>query len=301
MTTFTTSQINEKARELVEQHVLANVSYLIGTLTKVAANCYTNRDIDLDEDELMNLCVREDYETPAKYFIQNEADLGELEAIADNNGDWNELLLECGVPASAAEKSDMICMDCHIHLQIPEGNEGVSDKRYKELDHYTNAFMEQPKEYMGRPDLDEEFHRPLWGCDCCGSDLAGSYFAYTNMEDFTDDLAERIKSMSALGKEPDEVEKLIRQKVEALVTDESDMSWRDICEWYGLEPDRIEAYEHWICTPWMFERLAEQGQIVGDVCGLKIWGRTCSGQAIWMDWNILDLAREMLELSQPKD
>lgn len=46
----------------------------------------------------------------------------------------------------------------------------------------------------------------------------------------------------------------------------------------------IEIYEYWAVTPWLAEKLANQGERVDqDFYGLCIWGRTCTGQAIYMD------------------
>lgn len=50
-----------------------------------------------------------------------------------------------------------------------------------------------------------------------------------------------------------------------------------------FEDEDLEAYEHWLVTGWLAEKLEERGEIVGEFLGLTIWGRTCTGQAIYMD------------------
>jgi hypothetical protein len=284
---ITDKEIHEAASSIVKNEVYYCVSSLISDLVKIASNCDLHGlHVDLDYDELLNLSISENWSEPASWFIMHDADMDELEAIADNNGYWDEVLLGCGVPETAAQKSDMICLDCHTHLQIPEGDETLSDKRRAELDNFTNEFMKEPKEYMARLDLDEEFYRPMHGCDCCGSTLAGSYFAYTNMEDYSDDLNDRIASME----DPEAAKRAIRKAVDDLVTD--DDSYRKICEDNGIDPEYREVYEHWIVSNWLAARLEEKGEITGEVSGLTIWGRCTTGQSISMDWVIEQIAKE---------
>ena len=59
-------------------------------------------------------------------------------------------------------------------------------------------------------------------------------------------------------------------------------------EW-GLDIDPVEAYEHWIVDRWFGEQLSKRGEMVEDVLGLCIWGRTTTGQAIAMDRVICDI------------
>ncbi len=50
-----------------------------------------------------------------------------------------------------------------------------------------------------------------------------------------------------------------------------------------------EALEHWCVSSWLGERLKEEGEMVIDFLGLTIWGRTTSGQAIFLDSVIEDI------------
>ena len=43
-----------------------------------------------------------------------------------------------------------------------------------------------------------------------------------------------------------------------------------------------EVLEWWLVTPWLAERLKEQGEIIIDELGCRWWGRLTSGQAIYM-------------------
>ena len=72
-------------------------------------------------------------------------------------------------------------------------------------------------------------------------------------------------------------------------------NWQPSCEEHGWEPNQVEAYEHWIISDWLARKLEEKGQMVAEIFGLTIWGRTCSGQSITMDSVIQEIHRELGE------
>lgn len=65
--------------------------------------------------------------------------------------------------------------------------------------------------------------------------------------------------------------------------------WEELCREHDIEPHESEIYEHWIVSGWLAEKLAERGERVGELAGLKIWGRGCTGQAIKLDRVICDI------------
>lgn len=70
--------------------------------------------------------------------------------------------------------------------------------------------------------------------------------------------------------------------------------WDELCEERDIEPYCSEIYEHWIVTDFLARKLEEQGEkILWDFMGLTIWGRTCSGQAILLDYSIGRIAEGM--------
>lgn len=69
--------------------------------------------------------------------------------------------------------------------------------------------------------------------------------------------------------------------------------FRVLCESAGIEPYQREAYEHWIVSNWLAERLAECGEMTGELLGFTLWGRTTTGQAIYLDGVIRELAAQM--------
>jgi hypothetical protein len=51
----------------------------------------------------------------------------------------------------------------------------------------------------------------------------------------------------------------------------------------NVDPSQIEAYEHWIVSQWLAERLIEKGEMVTkDFLGLTIWGWACTARRLWM-------------------
>ena len=56
-----------------------------------------------------------------------------------------------------------------------------------------------------------------------------------------------------------------------------------------LYPFADEVLEWWLVTPWLAERLKEQGEIIIEELGCRWWGRLTSGQAIYMDGVIQEI------------
>ena len=56
-----------------------------------------------------------------------------------------------------------------------------------------------------------------------------------------------------------------------------------------IEGEPEEALEHWLVSEWLAKRLLEEGEMVIEFLGLTIWGRTTSGQAIYIDSVIEDI------------
>lgn len=69
--------------------------------------------------------------------------------------------------------------------------------------------------------------------------------------------------------------------------------YQEFAQEYDIEPQQVEAYEHWIISNYLKDKLAEKGEMVGNVLGFDIWGRTCSGQAILLDGVISAICEDM--------
>ncbi len=60
--------------------------------------------------------------------------------------------------------------------------------------------------------------------------------------------------------------------------------WLELCQDNDIEPYQHEAYEHWIVSDWLADKLLERGEMVSkDIHGLIVWGRGATGQAILLD------------------
>lgn len=176
----------EQEREIssfVSREVIYCVSGLIGTLTRTAAE-YGLSD-GTDYEELMQICVQDDYETPVAYHIQTEMNAEEL-------GEY-----------------------------------------------LANVYS-----------LDEE---------------------------------SKIAPLSTL---------MLAQKLEGFVRENN--HWQEFAEEFSIDPYTVEAYEHWIVSNWLADKLEAKGEMIGrDICGLTIWGRTTTGQAISMDWVIQEIYKDL--------
>jgi hypothetical protein len=61
-----------------------------------------------------------------------------------------------------------------------------------------------------------------------------------------------------------------------------------------LRDEPQEIYEWWVVSNWLAEKLEEKGEpILKNEYGIW-WGRTCTGQAIYIDDVILEIAKETL-------
>lgn len=54
-----------------------------------------------------------------------------------------------------------------------------------------------------------------------------------------------------------------------------------------------EVYEHWNVSKFFARKLAEHGEVTGDLLDFTVWGRCCTGQAILLDYVVCAIAAEM--------
>lgn len=90
---------------------------------------------------------------------------------------------------------------------------------------------------------------------------------------------------------------LTDKELREMLVDDIDEDWQAFCEEERIDADDFEAYEHWAVTTWLCRKLAECGEITGDLLDFEVWGRTCTGQAIALDHVIASIAAEMGILS----
>jgi hypothetical protein len=69
---------------------------------------------------------------------------------------------------------------------------------------------------------------------------------------------------------------------------------KDCVESNNLDCDYVEALEFWIVSDWLADQLEAKGEMIAqDFLGLTIWGRATSGQAIYCDEVIREIAENM--------
>lgn len=62
--------------------------------------------------------------------------------------------------------------------------------------------------------------------------------------------------------------------------EEGDM-WQEVAELLDVEPDTIEALQHWLVSDWLADKLQRVGALIAeDVLGFNVWGRTDCGQSL---------------------
>ena len=60
---------------------------------------------------------------------------------------------------------------------------------------------------------------------------------------------------------------------------------KKLTEEFDLDYEYIEALKYWIVSDWLADKLEEQGELVtNNFYNLSIWGRSCSGQSIEIDY-----------------
>lgn len=71
-------------------------------------------------------------------------------------------------------------------------------------------------------------------------------------------------------------------------------TWQDACEADQIEPYEREVFEHWAVSDWLADKLIAKGEKVDkDFAGLCVWARTTTGQAIYCDGVIQDIAADI--------
>ena len=76
---------------------------------------------------------------------------------------------------------------------------------------------------------------------------------------------------------------------------ESDNDWQGAAEHLDLDPETIEALQHWLVSEWLAYKLEAIGAMVArDVMGFDVWGRSECGQCLTMDSDINKVAAALV-------
>lgn len=88
------------------------------------------------------------------------------------------------------------------------------------------------------------------------------------------------------------------------ITDEStakDYGFASLEAMQETGDDQQEIYEWWFVNRWLYERLLAAGEPVIDSDYGYLWGRTCTGQVIWLDGVIQDIYAETMSRQEKTD
>lgn len=92
----------------------------------------------------------------------------------------------------------------------------------------------------------------------------------------------------------DSEKKTVLEALRNYIADHCD-DWKEFCFQNDIDTDdfRSEVYEHWIVSSWLARKLKQHDEVVGELCGLTIWGRCTTGQGISCDYVIQQIAEEL--------
>ena len=286
------SKRQELASRLVAREVYYCVSSLVSTLSALAQNCDSRvlRGEYLDwEEDILPLLESINYEEALRAWVMDTdgVDVQSLESAVEIDNDWDGFLEEkvwpvLGKPPKGPSiVADKVCCECHAELQGCGYEDYPTPEREVDVQESAAEFV---GEYCGE-EYDEEFstHR----CDCCGSSLAGARFTYEGPDDMdTQDLDDWLDADSERN---EKFRELVFEQLEST----SDME--ELCREFQVDTDdcRDQVYEHWIVSSWLARKLKARGYVVGELCGLTIYGRTCTGQSMCLDHNMQALAIEL--------
>ena len=286
------SKRQELARRLVDREVYYCVSSLVSTLSNLAQNCSSsvlrNECLDWEED-ILPLLESINYEEAVRAWVMDSSgtDVQSLESAVELSGYWDGFLEEKvwpvlgkppKVPSTVADK---VCCECHAELQGCGYEDYSSHEREEEVKEAAAEFV---GEYCGE-EYNEEFGTDR--CDCCCSSLAGARYTYENPDDMdTQALDDWLDSDS-------ERDEKFRELVFERLYENSDME--ELCRELQIDTDdfRDDVYEHWLVDTHLARMLQSRGEVVGELCGLTIWGRCCTGQSICLDRVIQQCAIEI--------
>lgn len=94
----------------------------------------------------------------------------------------------------------------------------------------------------------------------------------------------------------DEIEGTGTDKPGLIASIQSEIDYAEqVCSEARLDTDYREAYEHWAVSGWLASKLAERGEMIGEICGITVWGRCTTGQSISIDGVILQIANDIIK------
>jgi hypothetical protein len=235
-----------KFQRACDSYVRREVLYCVSTLISNLGQFAEHFD-DSDDNEAYNNLVggRADYEEAALNFVMNDADLSDMEDIAEKFGDWDDLV---------------------------EGVRGTFPNLLKPyaVTYQDKARVEGDEDTYYCWALDED--RAITNCQLalpgCAVQRADDYDALDNLDDWCE--------------HNPGLEQALREAVLRLMDEHGD-AHQEVCNDHDLDVEYSEAYEFWLVSSYFADQLHQHGEVVEEFMGLKIWARGTTGQSISMD------------------
>ncbi len=178
--------------------------------------------------------------------------------------------------SQSEEFMDEIMVAAYSSPDIPVCLEAaVGDLCPEECREVLAEVMENCMEFLAVPE----------GCE----DLRDSLLVYIDLDTDTDDAEQKEEERSTRDRTEDWREFLLMNMRDMSYDELKGLTMLDI-DW---SENIREPLEHWLVSGWLGSKLEEKDELVYDLYGLTVWGRTCSGQAIKMDGVIKEVARDM--------
>lgn len=105
--------------------------------------------------------------------------------------------------------------------------------------------------------------------------------------------AERLVEQHVLESINLTIEKELNENPELLYKAENYQKVKDeLNEDLETEDEEPEIFEFWSVSDWLYDKLREKGEIVFECLDFYVWGRRTTGQALYLDDVIQEIAEE---------
>jgi len=127
-------------------------------------------------------------------------------------------------------------------------------------------------------------------------DKDGIEYEIRKLEDKKFELTENISQFQEVDGREDEIEEAeeeissLEEAIEDLEEEIINIE-RDIDDLSRLDQEPQEIFEWWMVSNFLARKLRKKGQPV--IMGEQLWGRTCSGQAIYMDSVMMEICGDL--------
>jgi len=247
------SEFQRACDRYVQQNIVCCVSSLMYDIGK---NLEQSAEIfDFDCDEAYGWFSRPDYETAATNFIEN-ADLDDLETIADEHGYWDAV--------------------------VGEVKGALGDKL---LNHYKITYHD-----AGDISGDSESYEEYWAVSEADAIKQFKASRFCNEDTEVTDIEVDEEHEDWFETQPEAMD-LLREGVAKLVTTNQEYQW--VCENFNQDYDYDEVYEHWVVQEQFARELRDQGYVVFEFGGMTVYGRMTTGQSMSLDWNVRNAVMQM--------